>query len=340
MNPGDHIVRCIYCGKENLASIEHYLPECLGRFETFETLDDRICRDCNNHIGRELEDQLCHAGEIGFMRNALGVIGKRRRRITINPFKRGSAGAPPFEMRGRVPGQDFEVRLQLIRGSETTIEYLPQLIINSESDETLEIIIPDDMTEPEQLVERLRDLGLEKIKQARVIVPDSDKERMEKLLSTLKVEHQVWEDLPMGGSTYTMTKVEVNSKYFRAIAKIGFHYVLRYLHFRGDEAIFSDIRDFIMNGPNVPGDISRFVVWRNKQILEFVKEGYVTNTYCHIIIGRATGNQIWSYLQFFLGPKNIPHVYTVLYRLQIPQKAPFQTPLLPERVRRNMQSVA
>jgi hypothetical protein len=39
------------------------------------------------------------------------------------------------------------------------------------------------------------------------------------------------------------------SKYFRALAKIGFHYFLKYMGgFHGSEPAFSDIRNFITNG--------------------------------------------------------------------------------------------
>jgi hypothetical protein len=302
---------CIYCGETKTLSEEHYLPECLGRFDEFESLIDRVCADCNGRIGRELEDQLCHAGEVGFMRNALGVLGKRRKRFLVNPFRRGSAGAPPFEMRGKIPGQEVEVRLQLVRGSETGIEYLPQLIIITESEQRYEIVIPDAMTEPDQLIDHLRKLEISEIKQARVIVPAEDRERIDRLLSGLKVTQQVWEDLPMTGATYTWTKVEVTSRYFRAIAKIGFHYMLKHFHFRGDEDIFADIRNFIINGPSTPGDVSQFVVWSDKQILEQVKSGFVPDTYCHIVIARATEKRIWAHLQFFLGRQSIPSVYTV-----------------------------
>jgi hypothetical protein len=116
-----------------------------------------------------------------------------------------------------------------------------------------------------------------------------------------------WSSLPMSGATQTMTQYEVTDKYFRAIAKIGFHYLLKHLHFRGDEEIFSGIPNFIMNG----GDITKYVTWPKKQILEDVKAGWVPVNYCHILIARATQKKIWAYVQFFLGPDMIPYVYKI-----------------------------
>lgn len=57
-----------------------------------------------------------------------------------------------------------------------------------------------------------------KLPQARVIMPDADRERMEKVLSKWKVKREVWSDLPLTGQVLTKTDVEVSDKYFRAIA--------------------------------------------------------------------------------------------------------------------------
>lgn len=86
MGSSELVVRCIYCREEKPASVEHYLPECLGRFENFESLDDRICRDCNNEIGRQLEDQFCRAGEVGLMRHRPGIAGKKTHKVKVDPF--------------------------------------------------------------------------------------------------------------------------------------------------------------------------------------------------------------------------------------------------------------
>ena len=75
--PKGIIAKCIYCNTTTEMSDEHYLSECLGKFENFESLSDRICASCNNICGK-LEDQFCHTGEVGFLRYALGVQGKKK----------------------------------------------------------------------------------------------------------------------------------------------------------------------------------------------------------------------------------------------------------------------
>ena len=304
-------VRCIYCAHNKPASDEHYLPECLGRFENFKCLDDRICRDCNNRIGRELEDQFCRAGEIGIMRHRLGIGGKKSHKITVDPFERGSSGASRLEMRGKIPGSDKEVRLRLIKGTKH-IEYLTQIIVTTESGEEHEITIPEDMTEPEKFRDELRKRGIGRITLLSLIAPEADSERLSTLVSGIPTKSESgWERLPMTGSTYTWTKYEVTSKYFRAIAKIAFHYVLEHLPFRGDEDMFSEIRRFIMEG----GKVDDFVMWSDKldnQILGVVKEKIVPQFYCHITTAAANPKVVSSRLQFFLGPDSIPPVYKVI----------------------------
>ena len=303
-------IRCIYCNQNKPPSPEHYLPACLGKFENFDCLDDRICVACNNEIGRQLEDQFCRSGDIGFMRYRLGIGGRSSHKTKVNPFERGSSGAGALQMTGKIPGQDREVRLQLIKGTKT-IEYVPQVILITESGEQHYVPIPDDMTDPSQLQKKVEALSLDKLKQLSLIATKSDIDRIQKLASALpvQVDSGAWEDLPMTGSTYTWTKLVITSKFFRAIAKIGFHYLLKHLpSFRGDEDFFGDIRRFIMEG----GDVSQFVTWEGEdQILGDVKNGLVPPVYSHIVTAAAKTREIVCRLQFFLGPDSIPPVYRV-----------------------------
>src|SRR5436305_6548430 len=119
------IAKCIYCSETKEMSDEHYLPECLGQFKGFETLDDRVCRDCNSLIGGS-EEQFCRASDIGFMRHRLGIRGKKKSK-KVNPFFRGSAGMGPLEMYAFIPNQEYPVRVHL--KDDGLIDYLPQIIL-------------------------------------------------------------------------------------------------------------------------------------------------------------------------------------------------------------------
>jgi hypothetical protein len=304
---------CIYCGEEKPFSSEHYLPECLAKFKGMETLDDRICRECNNQIGREVEDQFCRAGEVGFLRYGLGIEGKKRRE-EVNPFRRGSSGSSPLKMKGKIPGTDEEVHLQLVKGSRdgrtVSVDYLSQLILTSESGEIHHLLLTG-ITDADQLKKRIEERGIDinKLKTVNVVATEAEQQTVEKLTAIWpSVQEAKWETLPMLGKTFTNTEYEVTDKYFRAIAKIGFHYVLKHFrHFRGDEDGFAGIRDFIMNG----GPIADYVTWSQKQVIAQVSAGCTPTTFSHVVLGRANQHLVWSQLQFFLGPDTVPLVYTV-----------------------------
>ena len=112
------------------------------------------------------------------------------------------------------------------------------------------------------------------------------------------------------GPVNLVTNYEVDARFFRAVAKIAFHYLLKTFHYRGDEEMFAEIRDFILNGTD---DFTKFVMYDNSQILEPLKRGYVPSLYCHFLTVESIEGKILSRLQFFAGPDvGIPHVYTVI----------------------------
>jgi hypothetical protein len=305
------IAECVYCSQTKEMSDEHYLPECLGRFKNFECLNDRICPDCNNLIGSELEEQFCRGGEIGFMRYALGITGKKHHK-KVNPFRRGSGGMPPYNMTAKMLGADQEALFELIPGGTNNAQYIPHIKITSTKDEDYYIRIPDDMTDAAELKKRYDALKIEKIKCVSIVVPTSERPRVDKLMSALPPTTQgEWANLPMEeGPVNLVTNYEVDARFFRAVAKIAFHYLLKTFHYRGNEEMFADIRDFILNGV---GHFTKFVACdKESQILEPLKRGYVPTLDCHFLTLESIEGKILSRLQFFAGPDTaVPHVYTV-----------------------------
>src|SRR5262249_54533863 len=78
---------------------------------------------------------------------------------------------------------------------------------------------------------------------------------------------QLWPDRELPESTVGASRFQggiaqfqVTNRYFRAIAKIGFHYFLtQFPNYSGHESIFSDIRDFIIDDTRelVPSRVNR-----------------------------------------------------------------------------------
>src|SRR5438552_3966772 len=77
--------RCIYCIDAAATSREHWIPRGLGTFRGYTPLLDRLCEECNQRLGQELDEELMRTGPTGFQRALQGVEG-RSRHSKVNPF--------------------------------------------------------------------------------------------------------------------------------------------------------------------------------------------------------------------------------------------------------------
>jgi hypothetical protein len=94
--------------------------------------------------------------------------------------------------------------------------------------------------------------------------------------------------------------VEYSDYFFRAVAKTGFHYALKFFpELRGDEQQFDGIRDFIMNG----GDPSSWVVRRKSPFLEPLKSKLTPSRHCHILLADRRQRILKSQCLFYAGEK-------------------------------------
>lgn len=99
-------------------------------------------------------------------------------------------------------------------------------------------------------------------------------------------------------------------KYFRGLAKIGFHYFLKHMRgFHGSEAAFAGIRDFILDGK--AEDVDRFVSGRTNYLAADIFPGESPVGYRHLLIARADYEQLVSRMQFFIHPKYSSPIYRV-----------------------------
>jgi len=217
-------------------------------------------------------------------------------------------------MKGKLPGEDFEILWQLNKGSKN-IDYVTQIVLFMDGGNTHIIPIPDDMKDPAQLRARIKEagqkLGVEKFNEARIFAPESEIERIHHLLSGLKFDSDVaWSKSPEKGKIDTETVSTVTANYFRALAKIGFHYFLKQMpHFRGSEPAFADIQSFIKQGELA--EVERFISLTPKQISSDITKGYRPENYCHLLLTGVNYHSFLTKLQFFLGPDYSPPVYLI-----------------------------
>src|SRR6266436_1262809 len=304
--------KCIYCPAE-ADSVEHHLPRALGNFKGYVPLLDRVCSACNGKLGL-LDEQLCRSGIEAFFRTHLEIDG-RKQHEKVNPFYRGGAGGQRLEMVGinQTTGQD--VLLELVGGNEARELRCATLI--GEDDSVNVITITDGMT-PEQFKECVRDLatkrGIKRFKMADFSAGPEEMEWVESLMSGLTFERRTdWTSSTVGPIVYGPARIKftVTSRYFRCIAKIGFHYFLTKMpNFRGDESCFDDAREFIAN----EGDIDKckpFVNYNLQPLAWQLRDGQRLSTWGHILCVETDYMQLRAKVQLFAGPEARPAVYTV-----------------------------
>lgn len=96
--------------------------------------------------------------------------------------------------------------------------------------------------------------------------------------------------------------------YFRAVAKIAFHYALKiFPDLTGLEPEFSPIKKFIWEG----GEIEQFVRQTKGQFVENFQHGYRPTQWMHILAVERTYQRIFAHAQFFAGPQSLPPPYKI-----------------------------
>jgi hypothetical protein len=235
---------CIYC-RSPADSLEHPLPAALGEFKDAPLLDGCICKKCNNTKLGLLDEQLVRSGPEAFLRKLFGVHG-RETHDKVNPFERGSAGGQRLDLRSLDQNTGGEIALEYQNGSYRNLR---EMVLVDSSGKTHHLPIREG-TSPDELRaagKRLDDV-VQPVVSIRCFYTPEEKEWV------LRLIRDAWPDLPpftedtsvsnIGG--WTLAKFTVTDRYYRAIAKIGFHYFLtQFPEYKGHESIFDEIREFI-----------------------------------------------------------------------------------------------
>lgn len=298
---------CIYCGSEDI-TLEHPLPRCLGNFKGYVPLTDRVCRRCNEIFG-QLDEQLCRSGGEAFFRKYLGVSG-RSGHDDVNSFYRGSSRGGRLEMIGTNHDTGAELDVELVGPAE--VRELRCVKLTAENDSVHTITITDGMTKDE-FRRRVSALGINFFKSAYISASSEEIPWVESLFEGFTMQKRTEWVQPTGPIMYGpfTIKFNVTNRYFRAIAKIGFHYFLtKFPRFRGDEPIFAEIRNFIMN--ECPLDeIGRFVTYGREHFVHQLRDGFRLKVWGHLLAVESNYAGFRAHVQLFAGPQNRSVPYTI-----------------------------
>jgi hypothetical protein len=298
-------IKCIYCNSEGPFSEEHSLPMSLGEFKGFPYILNKVCKDCNTKIGKS-EEQFGRSGPEAFFRKYLGVRGRVTHDV-VNPFLRGSMGANPIEFKSKLPGEEIEI-LWEFNPEGKTVREVRQIVFIDEEGKSYPLRISDWMKSTDQIRAKMEELGLKgKNLSARVFAPDEEMFSVESLVSSLGKTFEWLPPQPTDQIQGAQITLSVTDHYFRAIAKIGFHYLLSASdYFEGNESYFESIRKFIMEG----GNTEDFVTQNFEPIISF-PSNYRPLYWGHVLVAEQIHGYIQARLQFFLGPQYDPPTHIV-----------------------------
>jgi hypothetical protein len=305
-------IGCIYCGREGQLSGEHYLPRCLGNFRGYEQLKDRICNRCNNDFS-VLDEQFCRSGPEAIIRERFNVRGYKHHKRK-SPFQRGSAGARPLEFKGTVNGKGTEVDLYYHEPTGRARKRRQITFFKTNVGQVI-IQVTDDMTEPDDLRAAMERAGIETASgSVKVVCEPEEWDWMLRLFSKYKnamIGEPVVGRTAEGWFTGVYADARPTERYFRGLAKIGFHYFLKHMReFRGSEDCFADIRHFITEGR--AEDVNRFIDgWVNEIIVDDLQSKPSADGYHHRLEAEADCQHLLSRLQFFIGPGLRLPAYTI-----------------------------
>jgi len=248
----------LYCDRVP-RSEEHPLPAALGEFREGPTLFNRICKQCNERRIGVLDEQLVRCGPIAVLRKRFGIQG-RQHHEKVNPFYRGSAGGQRVKFLAWDEAFQCELLIELTGGNQG--RQLTQLILRGASGPHHHIPLTASTT-PKSLREQIAALKLDAPLELRLIYDPPNEQWAVDLFKELWPDEQL-PQTTTGASGFKggVVQFQTTNRYFRGIAKIGFHYFLtQFPEFTGHETFFDDVRDFIINDTKElsPDRINRFI---------------------------------------------------------------------------------
>lgn len=311
--------RCIYCGRtDQLSRHAHVVPRCMGSFENQPTLKNQVCSSCDTEIGK-CEGHLIKCGMEALLRIKVRVAG-RSGKDSSSPFQRKHYGHGPAKLLVKFPYVGWMVRVELMEDGQNC-QLLPQLVLVAQDGTCDQIVLLNPMSVgPDELKKKIARTKGQKWKKAWAVQLSNDEaDHIFDLLKQLGLYggEEVLDQIKPFKSTVCVSGVITYGKdYFRAIAKIAFHYFL--LHskvFDGSEPEFDALRRFVRYGE---GDEGRFIV-KVDGAIAYDPSGRDRPTYYgHVLRTDVSPDRIAIDVQLFFGHDYTPN----LYRVNISDKRP------------------
>ncbi|MBI4635079.1 MAG: hypothetical protein HY727_01900 [Candidatus Rokubacteria bacterium] len=147
--------RCIYCGRPDDLTRDHYVPRAFGTFRGCQVLGGKLCGTCNELTGK-LDEAFVRTGPNALFRAIAGVHG-RSSHTPLSPFYYGLMSGETVKVLGKHPEYPFDVLWEVQPGLVT--RELRQVIFRLDS-EFIQLPLPGENI-LRYLREAIRQYGLE-----------------------------------------------------------------------------------------------------------------------------------------------------------------------------------
>lgn len=220
-------------------------------------------------------------------------------------------------MLGKYPGHDFEILWELVpdqaNPGKRTCAPMSQLVFMSKDGGRI-LRLPFRLGK--WTVERVRKIAKAQGVTGEQIVAIANSEEefaeMKALTDALAPDGKEGEvaALVAGAEIIGEMKAPISDQYLRAVAKVGFHYFLKYFPaFTGFEPEFDEIKRYIYKG-----EAGRTIVQPVEEpfLRDLLQKGARLNKWCHLLSAESKESGIEARMQFFAGPNVNPIVWSVV----------------------------
>src|ERR1700730_15233392 len=171
-----------------------------------------------------------------------------------------------------------------------------------------------DLRDPENLRDSFQNLGVAQPADVRLIYDPSEREWLEPLIKAAWPSASLSEK-GLGATNYegAVVELQLTDRYFREIAKIGFHYFLtQFPQYAGSEACFAEIRSFIIDDGGGLDRVNKFVGVRSNALLTPMMDGGRPDGWiAHVLCVEIRDDEILAHVEFFVSRDYRSVVYTV-----------------------------
>jgi hypothetical protein len=242
--------RCIYCPElfdPNAGEGDYVLPRAFGDFDSAITFRG-VCTACNNKLSPLEEELLRTAPEAVFRRFAGAALNRRGKPVGWQ----AASGVP--SPRFVIKHEDHDELIKADPNVPGRACPVDQLILVLKDGSNVHISLFPTMSAA-ALRRKIQQQGVDEAQIERSYL-NSDEKNTETFKALIK---ELWPNLRYGdlpdvpaGVHQVPVRIQCKftQKYYRAIAKIAFHYLLSVTRcgFTGHEAVFAPMRKFIMEG--------------------------------------------------------------------------------------------